>query len=242
MSTNTFKKIGNYESVIYINTNDKGKFWSSSLFSLSYAFTIIIVLFLSWKAERCPSFQIRFSLRTWEQIVRNTASALPSNVFLTLSLKMYFIPSLLPSLCNVGVPRTHWGVYTEHFYSDWGVYTEHFYSDWGVYTEHFHSDWGVYTEHFYSDWGVYTKHFHSDWGVYTEHFYSKWGVYTEHFHSDLGVYTEHFHSDLGVYTEHFHSDWGVYTEHFHLDWGVYMEHFHSDWTFKPITMLQVNAP
>ncbi len=41
-----FKQIGNYESVIYINTNDKGKFWSSCLFSLSYTFTIIIVLFL----------------------------------------------------------------------------------------------------------------------------------------------------------------------------------------------------
>ncbi len=79
-----FKKIGNYESVIYINTNDKGKFWSSSLFSLSYTFTIIIVLFLSWKAEHCPSFQIRFSLRTWEQIVHNTASVLHSNVFLTV--------------------------------------------------------------------------------------------------------------------------------------------------------------
>lgn len=47
VSTYKFKQIGNYESVININTNDKGKFWSSCLFSLIYTFTIIIVLFLS---------------------------------------------------------------------------------------------------------------------------------------------------------------------------------------------------
>ncbi len=45
--TNKFKQIGHSESVIYINTNGKCKFWSSCLFSLSHNFTIITVLFLS---------------------------------------------------------------------------------------------------------------------------------------------------------------------------------------------------
>ncbi len=89
VSTYKFKQIGHYESVIYINTNDKGKFWSSCLFSLSYTFIIIIVLFLSWKAENCASFQIRFLLRTWEQIVHNTASVLHSNVFFNSIIKNF---------------------------------------------------------------------------------------------------------------------------------------------------------
>ncbi len=46
-SDRNIMQIGNHESVININTNDKGKFWSSCLFSLSYTFTTIIVLFLS---------------------------------------------------------------------------------------------------------------------------------------------------------------------------------------------------